>query len=287
MQQLPGFQKTTGIGLRSEHYSFILENRPDTPWFEILTENYMGDGGMPLYYLEKIRENYPITFHGVGMSLASMDTLDIRYMRKLKEMINRYQPLQVSDHLSWVSVKQRYAHELLPFPWNRQSLQHLSDKIAAAQDFLGQQILVENPSGYMCFEQSDMSEWDFINQLTRDTNCKLLLDVNNIYVSAFNTGFNAQQYIQSINKNSIAEVHLAGFEDRGTHLYDTHGSCVHPEVWQLYETLISSSGPVPTLIEWDTDIPDYTTLQTEANKAQAILDQSIILNSSVDHAIVR
>jgi len=273
MKPPSAFHNSAGIGLRSEHYAHILEHKPKTPWFEVLTENYMGNGGMPLYYLDEIRENYPISFHGVGMSLASADTLNTKYMRKLKEMIKRYQPQRVSDHLSWVSVEQRYAHELLPFPYNSQTLQHLSDKISAAQEFLGQQILVENPSSYMCFKQSDMSEWDFINQLLETTGCQLLLDVNNIYVSAFNTGFDAPHYIQSINKNAIGEVHLAGFEDRGSHLYDTHGACVHNGVWQLYEQLITSAGPLPCLIEWDTDIPDFSTLQGEAEKAQQILDK--------------
>ena len=269
-QTLP---KSAGIGLRPEHYSTIIENKPDTVWFEILTENYMGEGGLPLLYLDKIRANYPISFHGVGMSLASADPLNMNYMLKLKKLIQRFQPLQVSDHMSWVSVQKEYAHELLPFPYYPESLQHITDKISRAQDFLQQQILIENPSSYMLFDQSIMSEWDFINQLIELSGCKLLLDVNNIHVSAFNTGFNARDYIQKVNKENIAEIHLAGFADRGSHLYDTHGAMIHQDVWSLYEELIHLSGPVPTLIEWDTDIPEFSVLCSEADKAQQIINQ--------------
>jgi len=268
-----------GIGLRSIHYAHILETLPKVPWFEVLTENYMGEGGMPIYYLEKIRQEYPITFHGVGMSLGSADPLNMQYMKKLKTMIERYQPQQVSDHLSWISVNQQYAHELLPFPYNDQTLQHLCDKISAAQDYLGQYLLVENPSSYMCFKQSDTSEWEFINQLLQRTGCKLLLDVNNIYVSAYNTGLDALKYIQLIDKESIAEVHLAGFEDRGTHYYDTHGSTIHADVWKLYQQLIDFSGPKATLVEWDTDIPDFNVLQEEAGKAQKIINGYVYKSS--------
>jgi len=270
LQLLP---KSAGIGLRPEHYSTIIENKPDIGWFEILTENYMGEGGLPLIYLDKIRENYPISFHGVGMSLASTDPLNMNYMIQLKNMIQRFQPLHISDHMSWVSVQQQYAHELLPFPYYPESLQHLTDKISQAQDFLQQQILIENPSSYMLFDESNIPEWDFINQLIDKSGCKLLLDVNNIYVSAFNTGFNPQKYIQRINKENIAEIHLAGFEDRGSHLYDTHGAVIHDDVWSLYEELINLTGPVPTLIEWDTDIPEFYILHSEANKAQHIINQ--------------
>ena len=269
-EQLP---KSAGIGLRSEHYSMIIENNPDIAWFEILTENYMGEGGAPLWYLDKIRNNYPISFHGVGMSLASTDPLNMDYMFKLKNMIQLLEPLQVSDHMSWVSVQQQYAHELLPFPYYPESLQHIVEKISQAQDYLQQQILIENPSSYMLFDESVISEWDFINQIIDRSGCKLLLDVNNIYVSAFNTGFNSRSYIENINKENIAEIHLAGFEDRGSHLYDTHGAMIHDDVWSLYKELINLTGPVPTLIEWDTDIPDFSVLQSEADKAQRIITQ--------------
>jgi len=266
-----------GIGLRSQHYAYILKNKPEVPWFEALTENYMGEGGMPLYYLEKIRQDYPITFHGVGMSLGSVDPLNMDYMKTLKYMIKRYQPLHISDHLSWVSFQKHYAHELLPFPYNEQTLQHLSDKISSAQDYLGQEILVENPSSYMNFKHSEINEWDFINQLAKQTGCKILLDVNNIYVSAFNTGLNAEDYIQNIDKQNISEIHLAGFEDRGSHLYDTHGKEVSQAVWLLYQKLIKLGGAIPSLIEWDSHIPEFSVLLEEVHKAQEILDYNFTI----------
>lgn len=262
-----------GIGLRSQHYQYILDNKPGIPWVEALTENYMGEGGTPLHYLEKICQHYPLTLHGVGMSLGSTDPLNMDYLKILKKMVNRYQPLLVSDHLSWVSFKNHYAHELLPFPYNNETLKHVAERVSFVQDYLGQAILIENPSSYMSFTDNDISEWDFINELTHSTGCKLLLDINNVYVSASNIGLNAEKYIELIDKDSIEEIHLAGFEDRGTHLYDTHGSKVDLNVWALYEKLIKLKGPVASLIEWDTDIPEFSILQSEAKKAQVILDQ--------------
>lgn len=275
-----------GIGLRSKHYQHILSSEPDVPWFEILTENYMGDGGLPLYYLEKIRQLYPLTFHGVGMSLGSVDPLDMKYMNKLKHLVKRFQPAHISDHLSWVSFSGKYLHELLPFSYNQQNLQHIASKIDAAQDFLGMPIAVENPSSYMCLKYSDMSEWDFINLLCQTTGCKLLLDVNNIYVSACNTDFNQDEYINNIDIHHIIEIHLAGFEDRGTHLYDTHGSRVNCRVWELFQQLINRSGPIPSLLEWDTDIPDFSVLQAESEKAQHILDASINLSQQLQASAI-
>lgn len=275
-----------GVGLRSQHYSYILNNKPDIPWFEALTENYMGEGGMPLHHLEKIRQNYPLTFHGVGMSLGSTDPLNMDYLKILKNMMTIYQPLHVSDHLSWVSFQNHYAHELLPFPYNNETLKHLEERISFVQEYLGQHILIENPSSYMNFNNSDITEWDFINELTRTTGCKLLLDINNVYVSSFNIGLDAEKYIQLIEKDSIEEIHLAGFEDRGSHLYDTHGDKVDQNVWQLYQKLIEINGPVASLIEWDTDIPDFSILHAEAKKAQLILDKNSLTSSHTVSACI-
>ena len=272
-----------GIGLRPEHYQHIITEKPATPWFEVLTENYMCDGGLPLYYLDKIRQNYPVTFHGVGMSLASADPLNMHYMKQLKKLMQRFEPAHVSDHLSWVSVGQTYLHDLLPFPYNKESLKHLTNKINQAQEYLNTTLLVENPSSYIGFKQSDISEYDFINQLADATGCKILLDVNNIYVSAFNTGLNAENYISKINKQAIAEIHLAGFEDRGHYYYDTHGAEVNDSVWNLYQSLIQHSGPIPSLIEWDNDIPHFSKLQIEAEKAQTVLNQHPAITINTDH----
>jgi len=265
-----------GIGLRSQHYQTILKNKPDVPWFEVLTDNYMGAGGLPLYHLEQVRNNYPISFHGVGLSLGSADPINMKYLSKLKQLIKRYQPVHVSDHLAWVSIHNHYTHELLPFPYNHEALEIVSDKINHVQDFLGQALIVENPSTYLGFNNSEMAEWNFIQEVVNRTGCELLIDINNIYVSASNHGFNPVEYISSIPKQRVKEIHLAGYEDRQTYLYDTHGYSIHDVVWDLYEVALSYFDATPTLIEWDNDIPGFDILLNEANKAQNYLNQSKI-----------
>ncbi len=272
--------KGAGIGLRSEHYQSILENQPNTPWFEVLTDNYMAEGGLPLYHLEKVREHYPISFHGVGLSLGSTDPLNMKYLEKLKRLIERFQPEQVSDHLSWVSVNNHYAHELLPFPYTGEAINIIAKKINQVQDYLGRRLIVENPSTYLDFNCSEMSEPEFIIELINATDCELLMDVNNIYVSASNHHFDAEHYIKQIPADKVKEIHLAGYEDRCTHLYDTHGSRIHDEVWALYEKALHNFGDAPTLIEWDSDIPAFNVLQEEAAKAQTYLDQLAALEKS-------
>jgi len=272
--------KGAGIGLRSEHYQSILENQPNTPWFEVLTDNYMAEGGLPLYHLEKVREHYPISFHGVGLSLGSTDPLNMKYLEKLKRLIERFQPEQVSDHLSWVSVNNHYAHDLLPFPYTGEAINIIAKKINQVQDYLGRRLIVENPSTYLDFNCSEMSEPEFIIELINATDCELLMDVNNIYVSASNHHFDAEHYIKQIPADKVKEIHLAGYEDRGTHLYDTHGSRIHDEVWALYEKALHNFGDAPTLIEWDSDIPAFNVLQEEAAKAQTYLDQLAALEKS-------
>jgi len=262
-----------GIGLRSQHYQTIFETKPDIPWFEVLTDNYMGAGGLPLYHLEKVRNNYPISFHGVGLSLASTDPLNTQYLSKLKQIINRFEPTHVSDHLAWVSVNNHYTHELLPFPYTREAINLIADKINIVQDFIGQSLIVENPSTYLEFNHSEMPEWIFIQEIINETGCKLLIDINNVYVCAINHGFNPIEYISNIPQQHVSEIHLAGYEDRETHLYDTHGYQIHDEVWNLYEIALSYFDSKPTLIEWDTDIPDFKVLQNEARKAQIFLNQ--------------
>lgn len=270
------YQATTlhgaGIGLRSQHYRYILEQRPHVHWFEALVDNYMGAGGLPLYYLEQIAQAYPLSFHGVGLSLASEDAVNMVYLRKLKNLVDRFQPALVSDHLAWASNRGRYLHELMPFPYTRNNLHLVADKINRVQDFIGRQLLVENPSLYLSFNLTQMPEWDFINLLVERTGCGLLLDVNNLYVSAFNTGFSAMHYLHNLTPSAVQEMHLAGYEDRDTHLYDTHGYPVRQPVWSLYEMALCIFPDTPTLIEWDTDIPAFETLQHQAATAQAYLD---------------
>ncbi|PCJ47155.1 MAG: hypothetical protein COA99_01325 [Moraxellaceae bacterium] len=261
-----------GLGLRSEHYQHIFDNKPDVPWFELLSENYMADGGLPLVRAEAIRASYPITLHGVGMSLGSVDPLNMSYLSRLKKLADRLEPTYISDHIAWVSVNNQYTHDLLPLPYIEEAQKIIAEKINQAQDFLGRTLLVENPSSYLTFIQSDMSEETFIGEVLKDTGCELLLDINNLYVSAINHGFSAEDYLAALPKDKVKEIHLAGYEDRNGYLFDTHGYPVHDPVWKLYRKAIAMFGSVPTLIEWDTDVPAFDVLLAESNKAQKILD---------------
>ena len=262
-----------GIGLRSQHYQQILDNKPEVHLFEVLSENYFGEGGLPLYHLEKVREHYPVTLHGVGMSLGSATSLDKDYLAKLKRLIDRFEPAYVSDHLAWVSVNGKHLHDLLPLPYTEEALVLVSDHIMQAQDFLGRTLLIENPASYLSFNNSEMTEWEFIGELTKKTDCHLLIDVNNIYVSATNHGLSATEYIDAIPSERVREIHLAGYEVHDTYLFDTHGHRVHTPVWDLYQTALERFGPVPTLIEWDTDIPEFSVLMEEAAHSEALLEK--------------
>ena len=266
-----------GVGLRSAHYQTVLETLPDVPWFEALTDNYMGNGGLPLYYLEKIREHYPITFHGVGLSLGSLDPLDNQYIQKLKERIKRYQPTLVSDHLCWSSYDGVHGNDLFPMPYSQEALNHMVGRIQQVQDALGQRIVVENVSSYVTFQSDEMTEWEFLSEVVKRADCDLLCDVNNIYVSARNHQFDPIEYLKALPHDRIREIHLAGYEDEGTHLLDTHGEAVHPPVWDLYQKAIELIGPVATLIEWDNNIPAFETLHLEAKKAAQILEQFYVI----------
>ena len=259
-----------GVGLRNPHYSFIEQQQPDIPWFEVLVDNYFGGGSM-LTHLATVRENYPVTFHGVGMSLGGTDVLNMDYFKKLKELINIYQPQHVSDHICWTTVHDMELHDLLPLPYTAETIKHVAQRILQVQDFLGQRILIENVSSYLNFKHSDMTEWEFVAELARQADCDLLFDVNNVYVSAFNHGFNAKDYIDAMPTARIKELHLAGYEDQGDFLLDTHGLKVHQPVWDLFEYTLAVHGDVPTLIEWDNDLPEFTVLQNEAKIAQSYI----------------
>ncbi len=263
--------KGAGLGLRSAHYQQIFETKPKVPWFELLSDNHMADGGLPVIRAEKIRQDYPITLHGVGMSLGSADPLNMQYLQRLKILAERLEPVYVSDHLAWVSINGQYTHDLLPLPYNRHTLKHVCERIEQVQEFLGRTLLVENPSSYLTFEDSDMSEWEFINEMAQTTGCELLIDINNIYVSAVNHDFDPYQYIKALPANKVKEIHLAGYEKMDNYLFDTHGYQVHPPVWDLYQGALELFGPTPTLIEWDTDVPDFNTLQGEALKAEQLM----------------
>ena len=261
-----------GIGLRAPHVEFVLAQRPPVPWFEVHSENYFADGGLALAALERIRADYPVSLHGVGLSLGSTDPLDTGHLAKLARLVDRVEPARVSEHLCWSSVNGRHYNELLPLPYTPEALDHVCARVAATQDFLRRQILVENVSSYLTFPESTIPECEFVAAVAARTGCLLLVDVNNIYVNACNHGIDADAYLAAIPHAAVAEIHLAGFDASGPCLIDTHGAPVAPEVWSLYERALVRYGRVPTLIEWDTDIPDFAVLQREAATAQSYLD---------------
>ncbi|WP_027856739.1 MNIO family bufferin maturase [Marinobacterium jannaschii] len=263
-----------GLGLRSCHYQHILSHKPRVPWFEVMTDNYMGAGGQPHQYLEQIRQRYPVTFHGVGLSLGSAAPLNKEYLHRLKELVDIYQPAWVSEHLCWCASDEYNSHELLPLPYTELCARHLAERIDQVQNCLGQRLVVENLSSYVTFAESEMSEWEFVSLICQLADCDLLLDVNNVYVSATNHGFSAADYISGVPAKRVREIHLAGFEDQGDLLLDSHSRPVYDAVWDLYRQALERVGPVPTLIEWDNDIPGFEVLEAEAEKARAIAAQT-------------
>jgi uncharacterized protein (UPF0276 family) len=263
---------SAGLGLRAPHVGIVLAQRPPVPWFEVHSENYFADGGPALAALERIRADYPVSLHGVGLSLGSTDPLDTGHLAKLARLAERVDPAWVSEHLCWSSVNGRHYNDLLPLPYTREALDHVCARVAATQDFLGREILVENVSSYLAFPESTIPECEFVATVAARTGCRLLVDVNNIYVNARNHGIDADAYLAAIPPAAVAEIHLAGFDASGPCLIDTHGAPVAPEVWALYERALCRYGRVPTLIEWDTDIPAFAVLQREAATAQTFLD---------------
>ncbi len=263
-----------GIGLRSPHYADILSGWPALPWFEALSDNYLG-GGLPLHHLTRIRERYPITLHGVGLSLGSVDPLNQAYLQRLKALVDRVEPSFVSDHLAWVSTGGRYFHDLAPLPYTEESLEHVAERIQRVQDVLGRQILIENLSPYVRFAGGEYLEWEFLGELARRADCFLLLDVNNVYVNAFNHGFDPVAYLDALPADRVKELHLAGYEQEGHFLFDTHGRPVQDGVWALYRHALQRFAEVPALIEWDTDIPSLAVLMAEATKAEALRAEAL------------
>ena len=260
-----------GIGLRPPHYRAILDSMPDVSFLEVHSENFFGDGGQPLKYLTRFREQYPISTHGVGLSLGSTDPLSSEHLKKLKRLVDRIDPVMVSEHLCWTGVNGRFLNDLLPLPYTAESLDHVVARVQEVQDHLKRQILIENVSSYLEFVDSTIPEWEFVREVACRAGCQILLDVNNIYVNAVNHDFDALTYLDTIVPGSVGEIHLAGFQDAGDVLIDTHGAAVSDEVWELYKYAIQRFGNVPTLIEWDTDIPALQALLNEAQKANRIL----------------
>jgi len=264
-----------GIGLRSDHVQEILDTRPALGWVEVHSENYFGRG-IPRHYLERIREDYPISLHGVGLSVGSTDALNRDHLAALRELVGEIDPLFVSEHLSWSSVGGRFLNDLLPLPYTEEALAHVAARVGEIQEYLGRQILIENISSYLQFDESAIPEWEFLAELSNRSGCAVLLDVNNIHVNATNHGFDARRYLQAIPVHAVREMHLAGFTrkvfDGGEILIDTHNRRVVPEVWDLYAAAVARFGTVPTLIEWDSDLPPLAVLLDEARLAQDILE---------------
>lgn len=262
-----------GIGLRSAHYREMLETLPDVGWLEVHSENFFGDGGQPHHFLSRLREHYPLSLHGVGLGLGSVDPLPVAHLRKLQRVIDRYEPFVVSDHVCWNAVDGRHLNDLLPLPYTEEALTHFCRRVAQVQEVLGRQILVENVSSYLQFAHSTIPEWEFVSAVAARTGCGLLLDVNNIYVNAVNHDFDANAYIDAVPVAAVQEIHLAGFDDSGPCLIDTHGTPVSEAVWALYGRAVARMGSTPTLIEWDTDIPALQILLEHARRAEQIVEE--------------
>jgi uncharacterized protein (UPF0276 family) len=267
-----------GIGLRPQHYVEVVDSRPPVGWFEVHSENYFGKGGAPLFHLEKVRADYPVSLHGVGLSLGSADPLDALHMEKLKSLVGRIEPGLVSEHLSWGSFGGVHLNDLIPLPYTEEALSHFVDRIQRAQEFIGRRILIENPSSYLEYTHSTLPESEFLVEVARRSGCGILLDVNNVYVSCRNHGWDAVAYLQGVPAGLVEEIHLAGHTlnqfEGGEILIDTHNRPVCDEVWQLYEYILQRLGPRPTLIEWDADIPPLQILLDEAGKADALMEAS-------------
>ncbi|MEO8009941.1 MAG: DUF692 domain-containing protein [Betaproteobacteria bacterium] len=259
-----------GLGLRTDHYESILESRPRVDWFEALTENYLVPGGKPLVFLDRIRADYPIVLHGVSLSIGSSDPLDRDYLKALVRLAQRVEPAWVSDHLCWTGVAGKNLHDLFPIPYTEEALEHVATRVRQVQDFLGRQILLENVSSYVTYRGSEMSEWDFLSEIARRADCHVLLDVNNIYVSAFNHGFDAIEFLNGIPVERVRQIHLAGHSNCGTHIIDTHDADIIDPVWDLYATAVRRFGDVSTMIERDDHIPPLADLVTELGRAREI-----------------
>lgn len=266
-----------GLGLRPKHYEALLgEHAGAVDWLEAITENYLGLGGKPLHYLSKLRERYPIVLHGVSLSIGSTDPLDERYLRQLRELADRLEPAWISDHLCWTGVGGVNLHDLLPLPYTEETLTHVADRISRAQDLLGRQILIENVSSYIAFPQSQMSEHEFLAELAARSDCLLLLDVNNVYVSSVNHGFDAREYLAALPRDRIRQIHLAGHSRQDAYLIDTHDTPVSESVWALYREAIARFGPVPTMIERDDNIPALDELLIELDRARTIARETLV-----------
>jgi uncharacterized protein (UPF0276 family) len=269
-----------GVGLRAPHYRQFLDGAPAVDWVEVHSENFFGDGGFDLHVLTRVRERYAVSLHGVGLSLGAAPTGEaeearfVRHLNRLEALVARIEPALVSEHLCWGAFDARHFNDLLPLPCTRDALAHVNARVSRVQDALRRPLLVENVSSYVAFVASEMTELEFVAEVARATGCHVLFDVNNLYVNATNHGFDASAALHAFPRDAVREIHLAGHLIEGDTLIDDHGSRVAPAVWALYEEALEHFGPVPTLIEWDTDVPPLPVLQDEADTARRLLDRS-------------
>jgi uncharacterized protein (UPF0276 family) len=259
-----------GLGLRTEHYEEIFSSEPPIDWFEIISENFMVKGGRQLYHLDRIKEKYPLVMHGVSLSIGSTDPLNMDYLKDLKELEKRVEPKWISDHLCWTTFGGHNTHDLMPLPYNQETLKHVVERVKIVQDYLGRQILLENASSYVTYKASDMQEWEFIKAIAEEADCLMLLDVNNIYVSGFNHDFDPKTYIDHIPSERVWQIHLADHENNGDFIVDTHDHPVIDEVWALYDYTLSKMDNLTTMIERDDHIPPLPELIKEIDRARKI-----------------
>ena len=264
-----------GVGLRSTHFQHILEHHPAVDWFEIISENYMDSAGRPRYVLEQIAERYPIVMHGVSLSIGSTDPLDRQYLAKLKSLADKVAARWISDHVCWTGVAGRNAHDLLPIPFNEQTLRYVVERIRTVQDILERPLVLENPSSYVTFAASTMTEWEFLSRMAEEADCGLLLDVNNVYVSSVNHDFDPVEFIRSVPHKRVVQFHLAGHTNCRTHLIDTHDGEVIDPVWELYRLAHQLTGGVSTLLEWDAKIPAFPVVHQEVLKARQYMQSEL------------
>jgi uncharacterized protein (UPF0276 family) len=270
-----------GLGLKPEHYETILAIKPDVGFFEVHAENYMGAGGPPHRYLEAVADLYPLSLHGVGLSIGAARDLDREHLKRLRDLIDRYRPQSFSEHLAWSTHETGFLNDLLPLPYTAETLARVVDHVDETQQWLGRQMLLENPSTYLLFSESTIEEVDFLTEIADRTGCGLLLDVNNVMVSAVNHGLDPVAYIDRFPIELVGEIHLAGYDETVDSvgdrlLIDAHGSTVRTDVVELYRHTLSRSGPLPTLIEWDNDVPDFASLRAEAVRADAMLNAAAV-----------
>lgn len=259
-----------GLGLRSVHYQALLDTRPRVDWLEAITENYLVPGGQPLRFLERIRERFDLVLHGVSLSIGSVDPPDPQYLSQVRQLADRVQPAWISDHLCWTGMNGINLHDLMPLPYTEEALRLVCDHVESVQDALGRQILMENVSSYLEYRESELSEWEFLRAVAERADCGILLDVNNVYVSSVNHGFDPLDYLRALPRSRVRQIHLAGHSNNGNHLIDTHDQPICEEVWQLYGKAVQLFGAVPAMIERDDNIPPLAELVDELDRARRV-----------------